>query len=104
MNIVNLTSHTLNEVTTGTNIAPSGVVARVNQHNSKTAEYAGMPIYTTVFGDLEGLPDPKEDTLYVVSAMALNAVPEDRTDVVAPGFLKRDERGNPIGCVGFRTK
>ena len=104
MNIVNLTSHTLNEITTGTDIPPSGVVVRVNQTNTKSAEYAGIPLYTTVFGDLEGLPEPQKDVLYVVSAMALNAVPANRTDVVAPGFLKRDERGNPIGCVGFRTK
>lgn len=104
MQIINLTSHTLNEITSGKNIAPSGIVARVNQSNVKSAEYDGIPIYTTTFGDLEGLPEPVEGTIYVVSAMALNAVDDSRTDVVAPGFLKRDEKGNPIGCVGFRTK
>ena len=104
MEIINLTAHTLNEVTTGRKIAPSGVVVRVDQENTRTAEWANIPIYSTKFGDLSGLPEPRENTLYVVSSMALNAVPAHRTDVVSPGFLKRDEKGNAIGCVGFRTK
>ena len=104
MNIVNLTAHTLNEVTTGLNIAPSGIVVRVNQTPSKTAECNGIPIYTTTYGDLEGLPEPKKDTIYIVSSMALNFVPDNRTDVLSTGFVKRDERGKAIGCVGFRTK
>lgn len=104
MKIINLTAHTLNEMTTGTNIAPSGIVVRVNQQNTKSSEFAGIPIYTTIFGELEGLPAPKKGVMYVVSAMALNAVPEDRTDVVAPGFLKRDEHGRAAGCIGFRSK
>lgn len=104
MNIINLTSHTLNEVTTGTAIPPSGIVVRVNQTPNKSAEYNGIPIYTTTYGDLEGLPEAKEGTIYIVSSMALNFVPDHRVDVLSTGFVKRDERGKAIGCVGFKTK
>ena len=104
MNIVNLTAHTLNEMTTGTEIAPSGIVARVEQNNAKINEYNGIPVYKTQYGELIGLPEPKKDTIYIVSAMALNAVPEWRHDIYAPGYLKRNEAGIISGCIGFRSK
>ena len=103
-NIVNLTAHTLNEMATGTEIPPSGIVARVEQNNVKVTEYNGIPVYKTEYGELIGLPEPKEGTIYIVSAMALNAVPEWRQDVYAPGYLKRNEEGIITGCIGFRSK
>ena len=101
---INLTSHTINETTTGLEIPRSGIVARVKQSTTKAAKHAGVPIYTSVFGEVEGLPAPQEDVIYILSALTLNAVSEDRTDVVAPGNLQRDERGQPIGCMGFRGR
>lgn len=101
---INLTAHTINEVTTGTDIPRSGIIARVKQSTEKSAEHAGIPIYTSTFGNVEGLPAPKEGVIYIISALALNAVPADRTDVVAPGNLQRNEQGQPVGCVGFRAR
>ena len=101
---VNLTSHELNETTTGIRLKPSGVVVRVHQTTEKVAEYSGMPIYKAKFGEVLGLPEPKEGIIYVVSAMALSAISESRKDVVAPGFLKRDANGVVVGSVGFRTR
>ena len=102
MQFINLTSHTINEVTTGLAIPPSGRVARVKASTIKSAEHAGVPIYSSTFGDVEGLPEPKPDVIYIVSALALNAVPTYRTDVVSPGSLQRNEHNQPIGCCGFR--
>ena len=102
MQFINLTSHTINEVTTGLAIPPSGRVARVKASTIKSAEHAGVPIYSSTFGAVEGLPEPQTDVIYIVSALALNAVPTNRTDVVSPGSLQRNEHNQPIGCCGFR--
>lgn len=102
MKFKNLTSHSICEVTTGQTIPPSGVVARVKSSTVKVGEHASAPIYTSTFGEVEGLPEPEEGTIYIVSALTLNAI-VDRVDVVAPGNLQRDQDGNPIGCIGFRV-
>jgi len=101
MQFINLTAHQITEVTTGVTIPPSGRTARVKSSTTKVGEHAGSPIYTSTFGKVEGLPEPQENTMFIVSALCLNACPE-RTDLVAPGNLLRNEYGNPIGCVGFR--
>ena len=103
MQFINLTSHTINEITTGLAIPPSGRVARVKASTIKSAEHAGVPIYSSTFGAVEGLPEPQTDVIYIVSALALNAVPTNRTDVVSPGNLQRSQDGNPMGCCGFRA-
>lgn len=102
MQFINLTSHTINEVTTGSAIPASGRIARVKSSTTKVSEHANMPIYKSTFGDIEGLPEPQDNVIYIVSALALNAVPNNRTDVVSPGNLQRNQSGQPIGCVGFR--
>lgn len=101
---INLTAHTINEVTTGLEIPRSGIIARVKQETYTHTEHAGIPVYKSIFGEVQGLPEPKEGVMYIVSALTLNAVPSGRTDVVAPGNLQRSEDGKPIGCVGFRAK
>lgn len=100
--IINLTAHTITEVTSGQVFPPSGKVARVKSSTVKVGEHLGCPIYKSEFGALEGLPEPEEGVLYIISSLALNAVPADRMDVVSPGNLQRDEHGKPVGCVGFR--
>ena len=100
MKLINLTKHPINEVTTGITIERSGRVARVKQSTYKVAEHAGVPIYATRFTGVEGIPEPQPDTIYIVSALVLNAT--NRKDVVAPGNVQRDQNGDRIGCVGFR--
>lgn len=101
MKFINLTSHTINEVSTGKIFPTSGRVARVKSSTQKVQEHVGIPLFKSEFGEIEGLPDPQPNTMYIVSALALKAI-FDRTDVVAPGNLQRDENGQPIGCFGFR--
>ena len=102
MTFINLTSHDINEVTTGLTIPASGRIARVKSSTIKVAEHQQVPIYSSTFGAIEGLPEPQPNIIYIVSALALHAVPADRLDVVSPGSLQRNPEGRPIGCCGFR--
>ena len=57
-----------------------------------------IPLFKTEYFGLEGLPEPNDDTIYIVS---LPCIGKGRTDVVSPKGLVRDENGNPIGCEGL---
>ena len=104
MKIVNLTAHTINEVTSGKEFPPSGKIARVKASTTTVGYVNDIPIYQSIFGEVEGLPPKQKNTFYIVSALVLNALSDDRTDVVAPGNLQRNEHGQPVGCCGFRIK
>jgi|FLOH01.1.fsa_nt_gi hypothetical protein len=101
--LVNLTAHTINEVTTGASIPPSGRVARVKASTRKVNEFLGYPIFESTFGPVEGLPEEQEGVMYIVSALCMNACPE-RYDLLSPGNVMRSEEGKIIGCIGFRAK
>jgi hypothetical protein len=104
MKYINLTSHDINEVTTGITIPTSGVVVRCTTKTKQINTKKDIPIYRTSTTSVLGLPEPKADTIYIVSSLTLNAVHSNRKDVVAPGNLQRGQDGKPIGCMGFRTK
>ncbi|MEM3714710.1 MAG: hypothetical protein QXF82_07160 [Nitrososphaeria archaeon] len=106
MQIINLTPHEIKIVLdNGGTIAvpPSGTVARVTTTLTKQGYIDGIPVYVTEFGEVEGLPEPQADTIYIVSALVLGAISRERTDVYAPLTAKavRDENGNIIGVPGL---
>ena len=104
MKFINLTPHEIHEVYTDQRI-PSTGLARIDMVSTEVDKYDNVPIYRSEYkGSLQGLPEPKEGVIYIVSALALNAVPSYRNDVVAPGSLVRDKDGNPNGCRGFRIR
>ena len=104
MKFINLTPHEIHEVSSGMRL-PSVGLARVKAVTKKVTSIEGVDIYRSEFeGALEGLPKAHKGVIYIVSALALNAVPADRTDVVAPGNLVRDAQGQPVGCQGFRCR
>lgn len=96
MELINLTPHDINvELVDGrrVSIPRSGRLARV----AAEVEPAGtlsladcnvpVPLVRAMHGDVEGLPDPQEDTVYIVSTRVLLALREKgvmRDDVVAP--------------------
>lgn len=99
---VNLTPHALN-IHTGNGVvtlAPSGTVARVATVNEEVDDVGGIPTVRTSFGEVTGLPEPVEGTVFIVSGMVASAAP--RGDVMSPGDLVRDESGRPCGCKGLR--
>lgn len=89
-------------------IPPSGAVARVSVERKlwrylDTAEASmWIPVMVGSYGPVVGLPDPVPGTVYIVSAMVRQAVP-DRVDVLSPGELIRNEAGQPIGCRGLEA-
>jgi hypothetical protein len=55
--------------------------------------------------EIEGLPEPEEGKIYIVSFLAAQKAWEmGRTDVVAPGDYIRDEEGRIIGITSLQVK
>ena len=103
MKVINLTSHTINDLTTGISYPPSGLVIRAVNVEEVAGSYGDLKVmkYTPVLQ--QKLPDPEENTVYIVSNMALSAIPKDRTDFLGPGPIqKNNETNKPLGCRGFQ--
>lgn len=104
MNIINLTPHKINLMPEGeptVTIPPSGLVARCAtsrvQVDTVTVDGVTVPVNQTRFGTVSDLPEPQPDTIYVVSALVAQAVPE-RQDVVIVDDAVRDDQGRIIGA------
>lgn len=88
MVVVNLTPHDIvvydldgkNILAT---IKASGTVARVNTDESFEGNICTIPVVKTNFSDVFGVPEPKEDTYYLVSRMVKDRL-MDRSDVLCP--------------------
>ena len=104
MKYINLTKHEIHELTSGLVLKPSSTPILVRTNTKVARMYAGVPIMHTKVSSIRGLPEPLEGTIYIVPALALNCIPKDRTDVVAPGSVKKDASGKVLGCIGFRSK
>lgn len=77
---------------------PKGeIVPRLSSSTQKVGTIAGVTITRTTFGDVEDLPQAREGTFYIVSRMILSACPQ-RTDLLVPNELVRDQTGHIIGC------
>jgi hypothetical protein len=95
----NLTPHVVNifdENGEKVSVQPSGL-ARVSSNQTVRLVANGIKIVTESYGEVQGLPDAKFGTFYIVSAMVRLACP-DRKDLLSPGSLVRDSEGNIIGC------
>lgn len=126
MTIINLTPHAINFVWEPVNedgsgsgyfepiatIPASGQVARVKAKTVPVTEtiysldgtfektplfIEDIPVTTTEFGEVEGLPDPKPGVVYIVSSLVAQRVP-DRWDVFIPNESVRDSQGRIVGC------
>lgn len=84
-NFINLTPHALTIEGVGT-LQASGQVARVATTRTELPAIAGVRIVAQGMGDVQGLPAPTADTIYIVSALVLSACPADRrgVDVFGP--------------------
>jgi hypothetical protein len=93
-NFINLTPHPLTfraEDGTEQTIVPSGTVARVTATPAAVEGVLnGIPLYgTAVFGEVEDLPEPALDTIFIVSGLVGGRV-TGRDDVVVPGTGPKD--------------
>ncbi|TCJ98224.1 UNVERIFIED_ORG: hypothetical protein BDK47_11810 [Anoxybacillus amylolyticus] len=114
MKVVNLTSHTVRVVDDKGRsllvVPPSGTTARVTTQQAVVGSVAGVDVVRTVFGSVEGLPDPQDGVVFVVSTLVLQALKSagvDRTDVVSPdtspASVVRDDKGQVVGVKRFQV-
>ena len=108
MKLVNLTSHDVNVFNeAGDSLLhsfPSAGEARVAVTSEPLepiqTDTLSVPVMERQFGDVEGLPAPAKDTLYIVSSLVMAQVPL-RDDVLAPdtgpGSVIRDKDGRIVG-------
>ena len=96
---INLTPHAV-RLNNGTEFPASGTIARVT---SSFTDFDSDGVATVVFGEVQNLPEPAENTLYIVSALVLSA--SKRADLVAPATghpeAVRNEKGQIISVPGF---
>lgn len=122
MNLLNLTPHAVrifaaDGKTELVTVPPSGTVARVSVTRKETGVVpiewdaerllardllAGIPVFVGSYGQVENLPSPVTGTIYIVSAMVRQVVPT-RRDVLSPGELVRDDKGQPTGSRGLEA-
>lgn len=114
MKFINLTPHVLNVIgddgSVVLSVPPSGTVARVATQQTVATQLDGIDVVRTVFGDVDGLPAPQPDTVYVVSTLVLQALRHagvDRSDVVAPdtspASVVRNADGQVVGVKRFQV-
>lgn len=84
--IINLTPHPITLANSNDEIVltiPSSGSARLATTQKVVGEINGFSVNKTFYGQVEGLPDPIVDTIFVVSLLVAQQVSE-RDDVVAP--------------------
>lgn len=100
-NIVNLTPHAVSFINadgaTVLTVEPSGTIARVGSRTVQIGTLNGLPVTQTEFGEVQDLPEQKDGTVYLVSSLVAQRVPE-RSDVFIPAESVRDSAGRIIGC------
>lgn len=100
---VNLTPHPLiilDRDGKSVSIPATGDVARVSSTDTVVGHINGITIHKVVFGDVVGVPDPRPDTVFLVSRMVKDRI-SDRDDVMVPGLAVRDSDGRVIGSNGI---
>lgn len=96
MRFMNLTPHTLTfrNLDGDVRLEASGIVARVGTTVVPLRTVGGMLLRAKSLGQVQNLPDPDGETVYVVSGMVLEALRASgsrRGDVVAPATGPNDE-------------
>ena len=83
--LINLTPHPITIQPSGAQpitLPVSGRIARLDSAQEIDTGFAGVPVVTTRFGQVIGLPGPEEGKVYIVSSLVAQHV--RRPDVVAP--------------------
>lgn len=101
MNFINLTPHAI-VLNDGTTFQPSGTIARVT---ASFSDFDQNGVCEQVFGEIQDLPAPADDTVYIVSGLVLGALKGTRLDVVAPATghpgVVRNDKGQIASVPGF---
>lgn len=81
--IINCTPHALTIEGVGT-IQPSGILPRCTTIREELPGINGIRVVSQITGNVTGLPDAIDGTIYIVSGMVLAALNGVRPDVFAP--------------------
>lgn len=104
MNIVNATPHVirhLHDDDTYTDYPYSGIVPRVDVTRRIIRERPRLVV--SEYGDVIGLPEEVEGTLYIVSRVVANAAPF-RNDLIVPCDFHRDRKDGKVdACRAFEV-
>lgn len=105
--LINLTPHIINIVLPDGSVYDvpvSGTIARCSQTETQLFDLelgsVTIPVTGQQFGEVIDLPTPADGVYYIVSRLVASACP-DRSDLLVPGPLVRNEAGQPIGCRGL---
>lgn len=108
MKYINLTPHKVvlmnNENKVIAEFESKGNVRVGMEYSYETKD--GIPVGKIKYTELEGLPDPEKDTMYILSNIAFNAAKAiGRNDVCYPaGKMFRNEEGQIIGSEFLATE
>lgn len=98
MKILNYTPHEVDVyVDNKIYVFPSMGLARCKQATYSAGTLNGLPLCKTIYGEVEGLPQPQIGVMYIVSRVVRQALPQ-REDLLVPNDLIRDSEGNVLGC------
>ena len=116
MNIINMTPHELTFVNgdKSTTIPSSGIVrAKQNAQEhlftieSEEGSCVNVPVMSSIeFGEPENVPERRSDAIYIVSAIAAQAIKKhmpSRDDFFIVCKTVRNEAGQIIGCESITT-
>lgn len=103
MKVINLTPHNVDICDEYGRIVrtyyANGKVARVNNGYEYVDYVCGVPLVVRGDEKVIDLPEPQEDTLYIVSNIILSYCP-DRMDLIAP-VMQVKHNGRVVGCRAF---
>lgn len=97
--IINLTPHTVSIYLNNGDVLniPSSGQARAEEQKQQIDIINNIPVYSIKYGNITGLLEPQENTIYIVSQIVASTVP-DRNDVYIVSDTVRDSEGKIIGC------
>lgn len=105
--IINTTPHAI-VLNNGNTFETSEHVSRVSATFIKNEDKSidGNQVFTSIFGNITGLPHPQDNTIFIVSSIVLEAAKRlGRTDVVAPATghpdCVRNDKGHIVSVPGF---
>lgn len=85
---------------------PSSGAARCTTCQKKIFEENGIEFLETSYGEIQGLPEPEDNTIYIVSAIvALAGRRLGRDDLaIATNMVKSDDGRTIIGCTALSIR
>ena len=97
--MINLTPHKVTLLVSSREsiVLESKGQARLTTDTIVVGNINGVSVTETVFGEVEGLPHPEQNTIYIVSRLIVESCKE-RRDLYFPNELIRDDKGIILGC------